>query len=525
MTDLAGNTLARARTSGIFSETLSDKVSGLEDTKDFYRFNIGKASTLDLSLSTDGAVGVDIIHDQNQNRQVDAGEIIASYVVGANSEFNSNLNVDIGRYAVLVKDVGGGEVTYNLNLQRTIAGSSTNDLAGNTFDIVSVIDTNQRTTTSTYSDWVDVDDSRDVYQFTLTQAVVVDLKITGLEGDVDMRLYNSLGNEVDISALIGQPREGLTQLLQSGTYYITADVPYRGEGTQYNLEFTAIAYQEPGSEFNTAQSLPISLKPTSDSTLLQGRTIISDTIGGGDVDTWRLNANFNPGSSLSIGSSTLNLLNIDTVSLDFKLFQDFNGNAQLDAGEEFTPSQFDYNSLFTSWRFDNLRDRSLGNYYIQASSKNPQSLEYTFNITLNQVTKLQNLSAIVEPTSDPTIMRGTVTANGAVSDRSSNIWKIDNAITPNSKLTINTDAFNLLNANSTNLEFKLFQDTNNNYTIDVGEEIPVTRFDYNSIFATWEFDSIARPQKGNYYLIATSKSDKTLDFSFTAIFDEAMVES
>ncbi len=531
MTDLAGNTPAQARNTDIFSQPLLGVVSSLGDTNNFYKFFLNGSSTVNLSLATETAgVGLDIIHDRNSNQQTDSGEIISSQIIGANSQFNNNFNLENGQYFVRVWYVDGGEAAYALNLQQNLAGSSTIDLAGNTFSNARAIALNGNRSSSgdspsTYSDWVDNSDRTDIYQFTLNTNAIADLKATGLSGDIDLRLYNSTGNEIDTSSLIGQPREGLTRLLPSGTYYIAVDAAFTGEGTQYNLEFAVTPYSEPGNEAVTAQALPISLIPSSDPSLLRGRTFVEDAIGAGDIDTWKIVGNFNPGSNLTIGSSTLNLRNINTINLDFKLFQDLNRNTQLEAGEEITPSRFDCNSFLATWKFNNLRDRTLGDYYIQTSSDSQNSLNYSFNTTLDQITTPQTLAIPLQPTSDFTEMRGTVTANGSVSARSQNIWKIDNPMTPDSKLTINSNAINLLNVDVNNLDLKIFQDTNNNYTMDVGEEIPVTKFDYNSLFATWEFGNIARSQKGNYYLMVTSKSEDVLDYSFTATFDEIVASS
>ncbi|PAX57928.1 pre-peptidase C-terminal domain-containing protein [Brunnivagina elsteri] len=393
MTDLAGNTSAQARDRDIFSQTLSGTVSNLGDTNNFYKFSLSGSSTVNLSLATEtSSVGLDVIHDTNSNEQIYTGEIISSQIIDANSQFNNGINLESGEYFVRVWYVDGGEAAYELNLQQNPAGKSTIDLAGNTFSNARVISLNlsnsesRNPITSTYSDWVDQSDRTDIYQFTLdTTNAIADLKATGLGGDIDLRLYNSTGNEIDTSSLVGQPREAITRILPGGTYYIAVDAPFSGEGTQYNLEFGTITYQEPGNEATTAQPLPISLIPSSDPSMLRGKVFLEDTIGAGDIDTWKIASNFSSGSNLTISSSTMNLRNINTVNLNFKLFQDLDGNAQLDAGEEITPSRFDYNSFFATWKFNNLRDSTFGEYYIQASSNSQNSFNYSFNTTLDEI--------------------------------------------------------------------------------------------------------------------------------------------
>jgi hypothetical protein len=73
---------------------------------------------------------------------------------------------------VRVWDVNGEEAAYTLNLQQNSAGNPTTDLAGNTFSLARIIElignrSISGDSLSTYSDWVDKSDRRDIYQFTL----------------------------------------------------------------------------------------------------------------------------------------------------------------------------------------------------------------------------------------------------------------------------------------------------------------------------------------------------------------------
>jgi hypothetical protein len=173
MTDLAGNTPSQARDNNIFSQTLLGTVSSLGDTNNFYKFFLKGSSAVNLSLATETVgVGLDVIHDTNWNEQIDSGEIISSQIIGANSQFNHSINLESGQYFVRVWDVNGEEAAYTLNLQQNSAGNPTTDLAGNTFSLARIIElignrSISGDSLSTYSDWVDKSDRRDIYQFTL----------------------------------------------------------------------------------------------------------------------------------------------------------------------------------------------------------------------------------------------------------------------------------------------------------------------------------------------------------------------
>lgn len=118
--DIAGDRLAGADDLGTLSESkqVSDFV-GDRDEFDFYRFNLSEARVVELSLnglSADADLG--LIQDRNNNRRIDAGEILAASVKGGDRSELVRSALDAGEYFVVVRRFEG-ETNYNLELSST----------------------------------------------------------------------------------------------------------------------------------------------------------------------------------------------------------------------------------------------------------------------------------------------------------------------------------------------------------------------------------------------------------------------
>lgn len=112
--DRAGNTLARARDIGSLSgtQTFSDWV-GLTDTNDYYRFQLGQAGTLSLTLNGLRA-------DADLQLLSSTGGLLASSVNGGASADSITRALGAGTYYARVYRFSGN-TNYNLTLTATLA--------------------------------------------------------------------------------------------------------------------------------------------------------------------------------------------------------------------------------------------------------------------------------------------------------------------------------------------------------------------------------------------------------------------
>ena len=87
---------------------------GSSDTKDFYRFGLTKIQDVTLTLSNlEGNASLRLIHDKNNNSQIDAGEVIASSNRSGERAETLNKVLDKGNYFAEIKqDIGASSYEF-----------------------------------------------------------------------------------------------------------------------------------------------------------------------------------------------------------------------------------------------------------------------------------------------------------------------------------------------------------------------------------------------------------------------------
>jgi len=233
-----GNTLETAYNIGILSDThtFTDVVSS-SDTNDFYRFSLDSTSNLNLSL-TDLSSDADVrlIQDVNGNGIVDDGdEIVHSAWSGSNDE-SINHSLTTGTYFAQVYQYSG-DTSYTLNLSATAPQTPSNLLPVE-------VDFGTLSGTQTYYGDVSSTDTSDVYRFSLDSTSNLNLSLTDLSSDADVRLIQDVnsngivddGDEIVRSSLSDSQDESINRSLAAGTYF-TQVYQYSGD-TSYTLNLS-----------------------------------------------------------------------------------------------------------------------------------------------------------------------------------------------------------------------------------------------------------------------------------------------
>lgn len=159
----------------------------------------------------------------------------------------------------------------------------------------------------TFKDAIGGLDSDDFYRFSFRSTASVNLSLTGLIANADLRLLDSQSNVIASSTNSGTDSELISRTLNAGTYYIqvlSADVDNQ---TVYQLK--ASTASDPGGTLATARNISFS----------GGRATVQDIVGSDnfasdDFDTYRFQirdrTNFVlDGESLSSSSIRVGLLN------------------------------------------------------------------------------------------------------------------------------------------------------------------------------------------------------------------------
>lgn len=338
----------------------TQSVSGIitnKNTTDVYRFSLTDNSALNISLTGLAAdADVRLIRDANNNGLVDAGEELArSQRASSIDEAINWASLSNGDYFIQVYQYNG-ETAYQLNLSTTTLSNL----------LSAEVDLGPLSTAQTHLGNLNSTNTVDTFRFTLNQASILNLNLSGLSNNADVRLIQDLNNNqiLDSSEIVaassnwGAAPEILNQNLQAGTYFIQV---YQSLGdTNYNLTLWASPTAPPtdnaGNTLATARDLGILSSP---------QTML-DYVGALDPnDFYRFTLN-------GANSVTLNLSGL-SADADMQLIQDRNNNGIVDAGEV----------LAYPWQDGNLPETlttglEAGTYYIRIF---PYSGSTTYSLT------------------------------------------------------------------------------------------------------------------------------------------------
>ena len=129
-------------------------------------------------------------------------------------------------------------------------GSTISDNAGNT--LATARDIGTLNSSRSFSDWVGAADTNDYYRFYVSGRSNFNLNLTGLSGDADVQLLNSVGTVITSSTAGGSSTESINTQLGTGTYYVRV-YPWSIDSTNYNLSLNAtrVNYSAPATINNS----------------------------------------------------------------------------------------------------------------------------------------------------------------------------------------------------------------------------------------------------------------------------------
>ncbi|HEY9818508.1 MAG TPA: SBBP repeat-containing protein [Candidatus Obscuribacterales bacterium] len=223
MTTSPGNTRAQAPQIQLGSRpsTFTDVVSRVTPN-DYYQVRFQQRTSFDLTLS--GLQANANVELQRRN-----GSRIARSARPGRQDERINLNLDPGIYYVRVYQ-GQGNTRYQLRMSANV------DRAGDSRGQARAIIASDRL--RTFRDYVGPSDRNDFYRFTLDEAREIDLRLSNLQANADLRLLDSQGRLLDASTQAGTRNERITTELEAGTYYLRV-TPRGNAQTRYALTVQA----------------------------------------------------------------------------------------------------------------------------------------------------------------------------------------------------------------------------------------------------------------------------------------------
>jgi Bacterial pre-peptidase C-terminal domain len=225
-------------------------------TDDVYRFSISGTNSINLDLRNITAgddADLYLYRDSNNNGQWDASDQqLASSRRGSNSDDSINYIASTGTYFARVERYApgsNGSLNYTLDLSSTqqLPSATTapnlipNEVNGGVLS---------RGQTYTSSGWVGSTDTSDTYRFSLASHSNVNISLTGLTSDADIRLIQDFNNnrivdagEVNTqfaSTRGGTSSENISFFLHTSSPFYVQIYQYSGD-TNYQLQVNATA--------------------------------------------------------------------------------------------------------------------------------------------------------------------------------------------------------------------------------------------------------------------------------------------
>jgi uncharacterized repeat protein (TIGR01451 family) len=266
--DAAGNDLAGALNFGNFSEQtkiVTDFI-GEVDGDDFYRFTLASISDLNLTLSGLDKGDVEV----SLGRKLTPSDTTLNYIGTSNEEGNAAESIEAkllptGEYFIRVSRVSG-----NTNYQLRLSANTTAvpaDKAGDT--IVKSFDLGSIASIVSVSDFIGSIDPVDLYRFTVSNALGLKARLTGLSGDADLEIFRDLDGNGVLDAT-----EQVANSILSGV----SDEEIILQGVAPETYFVRVAQFEGDTDY----TLVVSSQAASGADLVVTRT---DTISAADLGT------------------------------------------------------------------------------------------------------------------------------------------------------------------------------------------------------------------------------------------------
>lgn len=505
------------------SKTLNNFV-GNDDPTDVYRFTLDTTSNVNITLSglsadADLVLIQDVDGDGVLGEEVHSQEaeiIELSELEGTESESIDRL-LQAGTYFIQVEEYEG-DTNYDLSLNIT-PFTPPADTAPNTIPTARDLGTISGTLPA-ISEYVGSADTIDYYKFILATQSDLDLELSDLTGDADVRLIRDANNNglvddddddeevLEISDALGDEDEYIfAPDLAAGNYFIEVE-QFDGEVT-YDLLLNATASTTPpdnaGDSLGEARNL---------GTLNGTLPTITDAVNNRDGQDF-YEFTLNETSTFNLSLSGL------TADADVYLIRDADNDDEIDAGETIAAS--------TRAAGDETITINLeaGNYIAQVSSAQGNT-NYSLGVSATPTT---------EPATPITQAAGTTlqsagqanpafTASGTVSDTTqSNFYKF----------TVNESG--IFTANLTGLtgdaDVRLIRDYNNNGVIDeVKDRNGNVYIDKEEVeIVAWQPNRDASDESirafleaGDYFLEVNSPKKATTNYNVATTFTPAATD-
>lgn len=453
---------------------------------DIFEFDIYATSNLNLALDpTYGDADLRLYFDSNNNGILDSSDrFVAGSYRGGSADDSINLaDQGAGTYFARVSYFSSSSnyIQYDLNLSATPAYSSTTP----SNVLPTEVDLGNLDSDQIQYGWVGDTDTTDTYYLELGLYEGVEITLSGLSADADIRLIEDsnnngvvdAGEEVTRSQYGGIASESITQEL-SGNYFLQV-YQFSGE-TNYTLNL---------DHYDTSYDIGYLSSDTAPYEIDDYTVSASHASDAFEFDLYE--------------TSNLNLALDPTYGdADLELYFDSNNNGTFDSTDQLVASSYRGGSADDSI---NLADQGAGTYFAQVSYFSASSGSVQYDLDLSATPAYAS-------TTPSNVLPTEVDLGNLDYDRIQYGWvgDADTTDTYYLELGLYEGVEITLSGLSADADIRLIEDSNNNGIVDAGEE--VTRSQYAGITS----ESITEELSGSYFLQVYQFSGET---NYTLNFD------
>lgn len=338
------------------------------NTVNVHYVELGTSGSFNLALTgMTGDANVQLIRDANNNKIVDPGEVVASSALSGNLDESINLNnLAAGNYYIQIYR-GSSDANYTLTLSTGTPSS------------VLPVEVDIGTPNNPVSYWgrVNGSDTADVYRFNIDFTGQLNLGLTDMSGDANVRLIRDTNGDgfisdtevIATSAFSGNHDEAINYaFLEPGRYFIQV---YRGSSdTNFTLRLSTTNPPDPSPVIPTEVNVDD----------LNGTRTFTDQLSLADAaDVYRFTLG-------SISNFTLALTGL-SWDVDVRVIHDINRNNIVDAGDEIARS----GNYGNQDEAIDLTGLLVGIYFVQVYRYTGDNTGYTLNLTATPSISTNNL--------------------------------------------------------------------------------------------------------------------------------------
>lgn len=272
--DLVGNDLETAKDIGALTTFNQTEWVGNFDVSDYYKFSVAEDSTVNLNLTGMNSNGQLYLYDSE-------GEQITVSVNESNADEAITTNLNPGTYYAGVLNSGNRSTATNVDYTFSASATGIPDSGGNTLETAE--DMGDITAAKTFSNWVGNVDFNDYYKFTLTEDSDVNFSLTGMDGNGELYLYDSEGEQITSSTNDSNTDEAIITNLDPGTYYVGV---WRYKARFGSEEATSVNYNLTASATAIADSGGNTLETAEDMGDITTAKTFSNWVGSADPDDY-----------------------------------------------------------------------------------------------------------------------------------------------------------------------------------------------------------------------------------------------